>query len=69
MVFLAMHTPKEPSPPPPVLSSCVPFEVPSLRTALGEMLGRSGFPQIVLRMGYGPKVAPTPRRSVSEVLL
>jgi hypothetical protein len=46
-----------------------PIEVPSLRTALGEILGRGDFPQIVLRMGYGPEVAPTPRRSVSEVLL
>jgi len=46
-----------------------PIEVPSLRAALREILGRRGFPQIVLRMGYGPEVAPTPRRSVSEVLL
>jgi len=46
-----------------------PIEVPSLRTALREILGRRDFPQIVLRMGYGPEVAPTPRRSVSEVLL
>jgi nitroreductase family protein len=46
-----------------------PIEVPSLRTTLCEILGRPGFPQIVLRMGYGPEVAPTPRRSVSEVLL
>ena len=45
-----------------------PIEVPCLRAALSEILGRSGFPQIVLRMGYGPEVAPTPRRSVSEVL-
>src|SRR6266581_2187905 len=46
-----------------------PIEVPSLRTALREILGRRDFPKIVLRMGYGPEVAPTPRRSVSEVLL
>ena len=46
-----------------------PIEVPSLRTALREFLGRSDFPQVVLRMGYGPDVPPTPRRSVSEVLL
>ena len=46
-----------------------PIEVPSLRTALRELLGRSDFPQVVLRMGYGPEVPPTPRRSVSEVLL
>ncbi len=46
-----------------------PIEVPSLRAALREILGRTDFPQIVLRMGYGQEVAPTPRRSVSEVLL
>jgi hypothetical protein len=46
-----------------------PIEVPSLRAALREILGRIDFPQIVLRMGYGPEVTPTPRRSVSEVLL
>jgi Nitroreductase family len=46
-----------------------PIEVPSLRAALRERLGRSDFPQVVLRMGYGPAVPPTPRRSVSEVLL
>ncbi len=46
-----------------------PIEVPSLRAALGEILGRTDFPHIVLRLGYGQEVAPTPRRSVSEVLL
>lgn len=45
-----------------------PIEVPSLRTALRVLLGRSDFPQVVLRMGYGQEVPPTPRRSVSEVL-
>lgn len=46
-----------------------PIEVPSLRPQLQAALGRSGMPQIMLRLGYGPAVRPTPRRSVSEVLL
>ena len=32
-------------------------------------LGRTDFSQLVLRMGYGPEVPPTPRRSVEDVLL
>jgi len=35
---------------------------------LQNMLERAGFPQMLLRMGYGPEIPPTPRRSVSEVL-
>lgn len=46
-----------------------PIEVPGLRRALCDLLGLTDFPQIVLRMGYGLPVPPTPRRSVSEVLL
>ena len=46
-----------------------PIEVPMLRMALRDLIGQQGFPQLVLRMGYGPSVPTTPRRSVSEVLL
>ncbi len=46
-----------------------PTEVAASRTALRDLLGRRDDPQVVLRMGYGPDVPPTPRRSVSEVLL
>ena len=46
-----------------------PTEVAAFRTALRNLLGRKDDPQVVLRMGYGPDVSPTPRRSVSEVLL
>lgn len=46
-----------------------PTEVAAFRTALRTLLGRKDDPQVVLRMGYGPDVSPTPRRSVSEVLL
>ncbi len=46
-----------------------PIEVARLRKDLQDILGRKDFPQLVLRMGYGPEVPPTPRRSVSDVLL
>jgi len=46
-----------------------PIEVPEVRLMLHNLIERGGFPQLLLRMGYGPKVPPTPRRSVCEVLL
>jgi hypothetical protein len=46
-----------------------PVELAPLRSVLQSLAGRAGFPQLVLRLGYGPTVPPTPRRSVSEVLL
>src|SRR5215207_2125924 len=46
-----------------------PIEVPELRPQLRDAVGRTGFPQLLLRMGYGPKVRPTPRRTVEEVLI
>ncbi len=45
-----------------------PTEVPAQRQALRELLGETGFPQIVLRMGYATRVPPTPRRGVDDVL-
>jgi hypothetical protein len=45
-----------------------PVEVSELRPELRELTGGRGYPQLVVRMGYGPNVAPTPRRRVSEVL-
>jgi hypothetical protein len=47
-----------------------PIEVPELRPKLLEAIGRSeGHPQLLVRMGYGKDVKPTPRRDVDEVLL
>jgi hypothetical protein len=46
-----------------------PIEVPQIRLMLHNIIERVGFPQVLLRMGYGPEVPPTPRRSVNEVLL
>jgi hypothetical protein len=46
-----------------------PIEIRALRSQLRDLLGQIGFPQLVIRLGYGPPVPPTPRRSVSEVLV
>lgn len=46
-----------------------PIEVPEVRLMLHNLIERGGFPQLLLRMGYGPEVPPTPRRCVCEVLL
>ena len=46
-----------------------PVEVGEMRFRLRDAVGEHGFPQIVLRLGYGPEVGPTPRRSVDEVLI
>jgi Putative TM nitroreductase len=47
-----------------------PIEVTELRLRLREVLGRSaGFPQLLMRLGYGRDVKPTPRRSVNEVVM
>jgi hypothetical protein len=46
-----------------------PIEVQEVRLYLRAILGRSGLPQVVLRLGYAPGVPATPRRPVNEVLL
>ncbi|HEX6912784.1 MAG TPA: nitroreductase family protein [Longimicrobium sp.] len=45
-----------------------PVQVPELRARLREMLGREGWPQLIVRMGYGQALRPTPRRGADEVL-
>jgi nitroreductase len=47
-----------------------PVQVPALRARLREMLGREGWPQLILRMGYSQDdLRPTPRRGVEDVLV
>jgi len=46
-----------------------PIEVAELRPRLRDLIGKPGFPQLLLRMGYGPEVKPTPRRTAGEVLV
>jgi nitroreductase len=45
-----------------------PLQIPELRTRLGTLLGKSEFPQVIIRMGYAGATRPTPRRDVMEVL-
>ncbi len=44
-----------------------PLEVPALRAELADELTLSGFPQVVIRLGRGGDVAPTPRRPAEDV--
>jgi hypothetical protein len=46
-----------------------PIELPHLRPKLAEILGIDGSPQILLRLGFGPDVKPTPRRPVRDVII
>jgi hypothetical protein len=46
-----------------------PIEVPELREKLRDVIAQPCFPQLLLRLGFGPDVKPTPRRSVEEVLI
>lgn len=46
-----------------------PIEVEALRSELGTAMGVGGYPQALLRLGYGPEVPPTPRRAVRDVLI
>ncbi|MFA5403965.1 MAG: nitroreductase family protein [Ignavibacteria bacterium] len=45
-----------------------PIEVPELREKLKELLGIKGHPHLIIRMGYGKEVKPTPRRDLEEVI-
>lgn len=45
-----------------------PIEVPAAREQLRRSLSRSGWPQIVIRFGYGTPGRITPRRDVAEVM-
>lgn len=45
-----------------------PIEVPDVRRRLRREVGEAGFPQLLLRVGYGPQPRATPRRPVELVL-
>ena len=45
-----------------------PIETSELRSRLKAILLQNGYPQILLRLGYGQDTKPTPRRPVDEVL-
>ena len=44
-------------------------EVPGTRAQLETLTGCKGAPQIVLRLGFGPEVKPTPRRPLKAFIL
>ncbi len=46
-----------------------PIEIASLRREVQNVTGCDLYPQLVLRMGYGPDVPPTTRRSASAVII
>jgi len=47
-----------------------PIELPELRERLRAQLGREGFPQILMRLGYATRdTRPTPRRPLDQVML
>ncbi|MGW1518968.1 Acg family FMN-binding oxidoreductase [Streptomyces sp. NPDC002287] len=45
------------------------LEWPQLRWAVRDPSSTAGYPQMLMRLGYGPEVPATPRRPVSEVLV
>jgi hypothetical protein len=47
-----------------------PIEVPELRKRLIDIIPRhgEGYPQLLLRIGYGQEVEPTPRRKIEQFL-
>lgn len=45
-----------------------PIQVPEFRSQLSNLLGDKGYPQIMLRLGFGLEAKPTPRRTVDEVV-
>lgn len=45
-----------------------PIEIPDLRARLVDLIGGRGFPQIVMRMGYGEAPRVTPRRPIGDML-
>jgi len=46
-----------------------PLQVGPLRERLRALIACPGSPQLILRLGYAPEVAPTPRRDPSDVVV
>lgn len=46
-----------------------PIEVAGLRARLRDEAGIAGVPQLLFRMGFGPRIAPSARRPVQAVLM
>ena len=46
-----------------------PVEVDRLRPKLRELAELAGFPQLMLRIGFGPQIGPAVRQPVADVLI
>ena len=46
-----------------------PLEIPELRSQIADRMEQPGFPQVIMRLGFGFDVSPSPRRSMKDVLL
>ena len=46
-----------------------PLELAALRPLFADVIGDKTFPQLVVRMGFGPSIEATPRRPLEDVLL
>ncbi len=45
-----------------------PLEMSEYREQFAEITGHEGYPHLIMRIGYGPRTAATPRRALSEVM-
>lgn len=46
-----------------------PIELDPLRAGVAAAFGTAGVPQLLMRFGYGPQLAPQRRRAIGEMLL
>jgi len=46
-----------------------PIEVPALRPRVAKLMDTDDHPQLILRMGYGSAIEPTPRRPVRDMMI
>jgi len=46
-----------------------PVEIPTLRTDIGRLVERHGYPQVLIRLGYAQVAPPSARRPVAAVTL
>ncbi len=46
-----------------------PIEVPVLRPRVAKLVNTDEHPQLILRMGYGSAIEPTPRRRIRDMMI
>jgi hypothetical protein len=46
-----------------------PIQLVEFRSRLAEATGVDGYPQMLVRLGYGPHVTASPRRPVADVMI